>query len=38
MAKLFTTPTTRHEADVMALKLFLVFLLILGGLIAGGVL
>jgi hypothetical protein len=32
------TPTTQHEANVMAVKLFCVFAAILAGLIAGGVL
>lgn len=35
-AKHFAAPTTQHEADVMALRLFFVFLIILTGLIAGG--
>jgi hypothetical protein len=35
-AKLFGAPTTQHEADVMALRLFFVFLLLLAGLISAG--
>jgi hypothetical protein len=31
------TPTTQHEANVMAVKLFCVFAAILAGLIAAGV-
>jgi len=33
----FATPTTQHEADVMAVKLFCLFAAILVGLIAAGV-
>ena len=36
-AKLFAAPTTQHEADVMALRLFFVFLIILTGFIAAGI-
>jgi hypothetical protein len=32
-----STPTTEHEANVMALKLFCLFAAILAGLIAAGV-
>jgi hypothetical protein len=35
--KLFATPTNQHEADVLAARLFFLFLLILDGLIAVGI-
>jgi hypothetical protein len=34
--KYLAAPTTQHEADLLAAKLFFLFLLILGGLIAAG--
>jgi hypothetical protein len=35
--KYLAAPATQHEADLLAAKLFFVFLFILTGLIAGGV-
>jgi hypothetical protein len=37
MVRFFAAPTTQHEADVMAARLFFVFLFVLTGLIAAGV-
>jgi hypothetical protein len=36
-AKLFATPTNQREANLLAAKLFFLFLLILGGLITAGI-
>jgi hypothetical protein len=35
--KYLAAPATQHEADLLAAKLFFLFLLILGGLIAAGI-
>jgi hypothetical protein len=37
MVRFFAAPTTQHEADVIALRLFFLFLFILAGLIAAGI-
>jgi hypothetical protein len=35
--KYLAAPTIQHEADLLAARLFFLFLLILGGLIAAGI-